>query len=291
VNKAQRYIGEGKVYVVDLDMERYFDTVNHDKVMSCMFERVKDKRVLKLTRRYLQAGMWRHGKYEERRKGTPQGGPLSPLLANLLLDKLDKELRRRGHKFCRYADDCKIYVGSKLASERVLRSITEFIEKELKLRVNREKSKASEVNQSTFLGYTLSREGELKASQTSISRLKGKIRNKTQAWKGKEIEEVIKELNLLIRGWKAYFKYDQRKGIYEKLDGWIKRRLRSYRLKQRKKYGSIVSWLISLGIERIKAIKLACSGKGWWRLSRTPQLHMAMNNVWFVRNGLISLQK
>jgi RNA-directed DNA polymerase len=289
VRAAQQYVEEGYGYVAEVDIEKYFDTVNHDMVMGRLAQHVEDKRVLKIVRRYLQAGMWQEGVYEERRQGTTQGGPLSPLLANLLLDDLDKELRRRGHKFCRYADDCNIYLRSKAAAERVLGSVKRYLEEKLKLRVNEQKSQAGKVSKGKFLGYTIRGSGILKASKESVEELKERVRYITRRKRSQELKEVIKEVNEKVRGWRNYFQYDKRKSIYEELDSWIKRRLRSYRLKQKTRYGTIVRWLISLGVERKEAIKLASSGKGWWRLSKTVQLHMSMNNKWFKEQGLVSL--
>lgn len=291
LNQAKSYVDAGYVYVADLDIEKFFDRVNHDMVMARLARHIGDKRVLRIIRRFLQAGMWKHGVFEDRIQGTPQGGPLSPLLANLLLDDLDKELEKRGHKFCRYADDCNIYVKSKAAAERVLESVSRFLANRLKLKVNPDKSAAAGVTQRTFLGYVIRRNAKLIASALSIERFKGRIRMLTRRNRGRCIEEVVRQVSLLIRGWTGYFKHDRRTSVYQDLDGWIRRRLRCYRLKQRKRTFSIARWLISLGIGRHDAWILAKSSKGWWRLSRTPQLNISLNNQWFADLGLLSMHK
>ncbi|MGR5150168.1 group II intron reverse transcriptase/maturase, partial [Photobacterium alginatilyticum] len=208
---ASHYIREGRGYVVDIDLAKYFDTVNHDRLMHRLSEDITDKRVLKLVRSYLQAGIMRNGLAEQRQRGTPQGGPLSPLLSNIVLDELDKELERRGHKFCRYADDCQIYVGSEEAANRVKASITEFLEQKLKLTVNREKSAATRVTERTYLGHRFQRGGIIHISKRAQTHMKKRVRQITKRNRGRELKTVIVELTQYLRGWQHYFKLAIRK--------------------------------------------------------------------------------
>jgi RNA-directed DNA polymerase len=277
--------------MVDMDLEKFFDRVNHDVLMSRLARRVGDKRLLRIVRRFLQAGMMQGGVCEARREGTPQGGPLSPLLSNLLLDELDKELERRGHRFCRYADDCNIYVRSQAAGERVMASVTRFLEKRLKLRVNRDKSAVAPVWERKFLGHRLLRDGKLGIAPKSIERFKEKVRKITRRNRGVKLARVIEELNLLTRGWVAYFRHAWAKGHMQELDEWIRRKLRCYRLKQCKRAKTIADLLRELGIREVEAWKLALSGKGWWRMAHSPQTHMAMGIKWWEEQGLESLLK
>src|SRR5690348_4529931 len=220
VLKARQYVREGRRWVVDIDLEKFFDRVNHDILMSRLARRIKDKRVLRLIRGYLQAGMMSNGLTTARREGTPQGGPLSPLMSNILLDELDKELERRGHKFCRYADDCNIYVRSRQAGERVMASVTEFLEKRLRLKVNREKSAVARPWERKFLGYSMTwhKQPRLKVAESSIKRLKAKVRVIFNEGRGRSLSQVIKELNALLRGWMQYFRLAEVKGIFDELD-------------------------------------------------------------------------
>src|SRR6266481_4149943 len=229
VVKAREYVREGRRWVVDIDLEKFFDRVNHDILMSRVARRIKDKRVLRLIRRYLQAGMMSNGLTMARREGTPQGGPLSPLLSNILLDELDKELERRGHKFCRYADDCNIYVQSRSSGERVMKSITSFLDQQLRLKVNAEKSAVARPWERKFLGYSLTsnREPRLKVAKESVKRLKGKLREIFRRGRGRKLGKLIAdELSPLLRGWMNYFRLAEVKGVFEELDSWIRRKLR-----------------------------------------------------------------
>ncbi|UTV30945.1 group II intron reverse transcriptase/maturase [Photobacterium atrarenae] len=287
---ASHYIREGRGYVVDIDLAKYFDTVNHDRLMHRLSEDITDKRVLKLVRSYLQAGIMRNGLVEQRQRGTPQGGPLSPLLSNIVLDELDKELERRGHKFCRYADDCQIYVHSEEAANRVKASITEFLEQKLKLRVNREKSAATRVTERTYLGHRFHRDGSIHISKTAQTQMKKRVRQITKRNRGRELKTVIVELTQYLRGWQHYFKLAIRKSAMQRLDEWIRRRLRCYRLKQRKRRYSIATWLRQEGVSERNAWKLAMSDKGWWHLALSPQLNQAMPMKWFKEMGLYSLR-
>lgn len=288
LKRASEYVATGRVIVVDIDLEKFFDRVNHDILMSRMARRIDDKRLLKVIRGFLNAGIMRQGVCVERSEGTPQGGPLSPLLSNVLLDELDKELEKRGHCFCRYADDCNIYVRSQVSGERVLRTVREFLEKRLKLKVNEAKSAVGKVNTRKFLGYRILSTGDLTPAPESLKRAKDKIRRITRRNRGHKLETIIEELNPFLRGWIDYFYLAKAKKIVE-LDAWTRRRLRCYRLKQRKRSRSIAAWLQELGVQRREANNLAYSSKGWWKLSQTPALHAALSNKWFEAQGLVSL--
>ena len=207
-----------------------------------------------------------------------------------MLDELDKELEKRGHKFCRYADDCNIYVGSQKAGERVMASIKQFLEKKLRLKINEKKSKVAEAEECKYLGYKLLNDGKLIVAQESIKRLKDKVRQLTKRNRGKSLEEVVRQLNELLLGWVGYFKLTEYLSQLRQLDGWIRRKLRCYRLKQKKKSWSIAKFLIKLGASADSARKTAVSSKGWWRLSKTLAKHQAMSNEWFEELGLVSLQ-
>jgi RNA-directed DNA polymerase len=289
LKQAQGHVAAGYEVVVDIDLEKFFDRVNHDVLMSRLFRWIGDKRLLRIIRRFLEAGLLQQGVKIRRVEGTPQGGPLSPLLANLLLDDLDKELERRGHRFCRYADDCNIYVRSKRAGERVMHSITGFLENELRLRVNQEKSAVAHVQERKFLGYQLLSEGRLGIAPASLERVKARIRQITRRNRGVSIAKVIGELNEYLTGWVTYFRHAQCRKRLRQLDQWLRRKLRCYRLKQRKRTKSIADFLMEQGVPEWRAWLLALSGKGWWRMSSTPQAHEAMPIQWFQQMGLINL--
>lgn len=289
LKQAQEYVKEGHGIVVDIDLEKFFDRVNHDILMSRLAKRIDDKRVLVIIRRFLEAGMMKQGVIVDRREGVPQGGPLSPLMSNLLLDDLDKELERRGHKFCRYADDCNIYVRSLRSGERVMESVKKFLGKALKLKVNESKSGCSLVEERQFLGYRILCDGKLVIARHSVKRVKDKIRKITRRNRGISLEEIIAELNKTLRGWVNYFQLTQWPSDLRELDSWIRRKLRCYRLKQRKRSWPIATFLISLGVPAHSAWPLAKSSKGWWRLSISIPVHHAMDNVWFEQQGLINL--
>ena len=291
LKQAAKYVEEGRGIVVDIDLEKFFDRVNHDMVMARLARHVSDKRLLHVVRRFLEAGMMWEGVRVERHEGTPQGGPLSPLLANLLLDDLDKELERRGHRFCRYADDCNIYVRTQKAGERVMASVTRFLEGKLKLRVNREKSAVALVQERQFLGYRILWDGRLAIAPRSLERAKRRIREITRRNRGISLERMIGELNSYLMGWVTYFRYAACKRHLRRLDEWIRRKLRCVRLKQRKRAKPIADFLQSLGVPEWNAWILALSGKGWWRKSGTPQAHQAMSIAWFRAQGLVSLSE
>jgi RNA-directed DNA polymerase len=288
---ASSYVEQGRVWVVDMDLEKFFDRVNHDILMSKLAKRIADKRLLKLIRRYLQTGMLLDGVSTQREAGTPQGSPLSPLLSNIMLDELDKELEKRGHKFCRYADDCNIYVCSERAGYRIMKSITGLLEKRLQLKVNPLKSAVAKVDQRKFLGYRLETNGELSIAAESIKRIKEKIRQTTKRNRGCSIEKVIKELNQSLRGWLNYFRLCENARTLRSLDSWCRRKLRCYRLNQCKRARTITNWLMKMGVREKEATQIGSSGKGWWRLSRIPALHRALDNKWFKMQGLLNLEE
>lgn len=258
LQKGAEYVKAGRGIVVDIDLEKFFDRVNHDILMARLARRVADKRLLRLIRRFLEAGMMQNGVCIRRYEGTPQGGPLSPLLANLLLDDLDRELERRGHRFCRYADDCNIYVGSQAAGERVMSSITTFLEKRLRLRVNRKKSAVAPVMERKFLGYRLLPDGRLGIAPSSLKRAKDRVRGITRRNRGISLDRMINELNSFLTGWVTYFRYAACKKHLQRLDEWIRRKLRCVRLKQRKRAKPIADFLQSLGVPEWRAWRLAC---------------------------------
>ena len=286
LHRASEYVKTGRSIVVDLDLEKFFDRVNHDILMSRLARRVDDKRLLRIIRRFLETGMMCKGVCVERHEGTPQGGPLSPLLANLLLDDLDKELEKRGHAFCRYADDCNIYVQSKAAGKRVMASVTAFVESRLRLRVNRDKSAVAPVSERKFLGYRLLPGGKLSIAPTSLVRAKDRIRQITRRNRGVSLERMIGELNSFLPGWVTYFRHAACRSHLHRLDEWTRRKLRCVRLKQRKRAKPIADFLRSLGVPEWRAWILALSGKGWWRLSGSPQAAEAMTLAWFRAQGL-----
>lgn len=289
LEKASQMVSEGRSYVVDLDLEKFFDEVNHDRLMWLLSTRIGDKRLLKLIRKYLQAGIMQEGLTSQRIKGTPQGSPLSPLLSNIVLDELDKELERRGLNYVRYADDIKIFCGSKLSAERVKQKITCYIVDKLKLKVNEQKSKVSRCYELNFLGHSIMTGGRLGLSKQSEDRLKGKVKAITRRNRGVSLEQMLKELNSLLQGWLIYFHRASMKNKIERIDGWIRRRLRCVRLKQCKRTIGIVRWLRKLGMETKRCWLLALSGKGWWRLSNSPAINEAMSIQWFDSNGYYSL--
>lgn len=290
LKKAQEYVQEGRNIVVDIDLEKFFDRVNHDVLMSRLAKRVRDKRLLRIVRRFLEAGVMVQGVCIERYEGMPQGGNLSPLLSNLLLDELDKELEKRGHKFCRYADDCNIYVRSQKAGERVMESIKLFLEEKLKLKLNEKKSKVAEAKECKFLGYKVQNDGRLMIARESVKRLREKIQQVTRRSRGVKLSEVISQLNRLLLGWIGYFRLTEYSIQLKDLDSWIRRKLRCYRLKQRKRGRSIAEFLMELGVAEFDARCVGSSGKGWWRLSCSPALHKALSNDWFKRTGLVNLE-
>lgn len=290
LKRASQYVEAGKHFVIDVDLEKFFDRVNHDMLMARVAKYVRDKRLLRLIRSFLKAGIMSNGVLVNREEGTPQGGNLSPLLSNILLTDLDKELEKRGHKFVRYADDCNIYVNSEAAAKRVLENVTNWLESNLKLKVNREKSAAAKVSERKFLGYQILIDGRLSVAWQSVKRFKTKVINLTKRRVCKSMNQIIDGLNPLIQGWLQYFRMSIGASRFRDLDGWIRRRLRCLRLHQCKRSYATARYLIKLGVTHNSAWMIAKSGKGKWRLSRTPQVQQAMNNNWFNKQGLLSLE-
>lgn len=292
VEQASRFIKTGKEWVVDIDMEKFFDKINHDRLMQRLSKGIGDKRLLRLIHAYLRAGMMQDGLVEQRTAGTPQGGPLSPLLSNIVLDELDKELENRGHSFCRYADDCNIFVKSRKSGERVLASIIKFIEGKLKLKVNREKSGVRHCSEVKFLGYTCLPDGGIRVADKSINRLKDKVKEITRRNRGVRFDQLINELNLVIRGWTNYFTLANRwLSDFTALDGWIRRKLRCYRLKQCGRRYTIVKLLTGMGIPVQKSWNVVMYSQGWWTMSKKVAVGQAMNFQWFATHGLLSLKE
>lgn len=291
VLRAQLYVQAGRRWVVDIDLEKFFDRVNHDILMSRVARKVEDKRMLRLIRRYLQAGIMVGGVTSPRNEGTPQGGPLSPLLSNILLDDLDKELERRGHWFCRYADDCNIYVKSRRAGERVLSSITRFLERRLKLKVNRDKSAIDRPQRRKFLGYSMTfhREPCLRIAPASIERLKDKLRTLFRQGRGRNLLRFIKQLTPMLRGWVNYFRLAECKGVLGKLDGWIRRKLRCILWRQWKKPFTRARNLMKRGIDENRAWQSATNQRGPWWNAGASHMNQAFPKSFFDAVGLLAL--
>ena len=291
VRAAQQHVRAGKRWVVDLDLEKFFDRVNHDMLMSRVARGVKDERVLKLIRRYLEAGLLREGLTQPRTEGTPQGGPLSPLLSNLLLNDLDRELERRGHSFCRYADDCNVYVRSRAAAEHAMTEITRFLEQELRLKVNREKSACARPWERKFLGYSLTWHvnAKLKIAPESVQRLYEKVRERLRTGRGQSLAAMISELNVLLRGWMSYFRLTEVKGVLDDLDGWLRRKLRSLLWRQWKRTFTRAKALMKRGLLRARAWRSATNGRGAWWNAGASHMNHAYPKSYFDRMGLVSL--
>ena len=292
LKQAQKHINDGYRYVVDMDLEKFFDNVNHDLLMHLIARKIKDKRVLKLIRKYLNSGIMLKGMSIKSEEGTPQGGPLSPLLSNILLDELDKELERRGHRFCRYADDCNIYVRSIRAGERVLKSITKFLEGKLKLKVNTEKSAVSSPTKRKFLGYSFYYGKDaikFRVHDKSYERLKEKIKNITNRNVSMNFDYRIKRLNEIIVGWVNYFKLADMKGKLSELDQWIRRRLRAVVWKTWKLSKTRFKNLMKLGVSKEVAWQFANTRKGYWRISKSPILNKTITNQRLTNHGFKSL--
>ncbi|ARN56317.1 group II intron reverse transcriptase/maturase [Sedimentisphaera salicampi] len=294
LKQLQSYCAEGYRWVVDMDLEKFFDNVNHDILMNRISRRVQDKRVLGLIRRYLQSGIMVDGAVNILSKGTPQGSPLSPLLSNIMLDNLDKELEKRGHKFTRYADDCNIYVRSKRAGERVLESIGNFLQKELKLKLNSEKSAVGRPWNRSFLAYSITthRKGKLKPSKDAVKRFKKKVKVLFRKGRGRNIVRFIKDtLNPVLRGWGQYFRLSEVKGIFEELDRWIRRRLRCIKWRQWKHPKTRLKMLKRRKLPEEQAAKSAYNGRGPWWNAGASHLNKAFPKSYFNKLGLISLQQ
>lgn len=293
VRKAKGYIEDGYRWVVDIDLEKFFDKVNHDKLMGLLAKRIDDKVLLNLIRKYLNAGIMIGGVVSQNTEGTPQGGPLSPLLSNIILDMLDNELENRGHKFVRYADDCNIYVKSKKAGLRTMDGITSFIEEKLSLKVNREKSAVDRPWNRKFLGFSFTsrEEPKIRISKQSIKRFKQRVKEITSRKSPIPMDVRVQKLNQYLVGWCGYYALADTPSIFKDLESWIRRRLRLCYWKQWKFPKTRVRKLIGLGIDKHKAYEWGNSRKGYWRITSSPILHRALNNAYWRREGLKSLSE
>lgn len=291
VQRARGYIASGHRWVVDVDLEKFFDRVNHDVLMARVARQVKDKRVLLLIRRYLQAGIMEGGLVSPRTEGTPQGGPLSPLLSNILLDEWDRELERRGHRFVRYADDCNVYVRSKAAGERVLASLERWLAQRLRLRVNRDKSGVARPWMRKFLGYSVTwdRATRLRVSPAAVTRLKTKVRTVLARGRGRRLADVVRELNLATRGWVVYFRLAEVKASFEDLDKWLRRKLRCVVWRQWKRPRTRYHELRRRGLDEARARASAFNGRGPWWNAGASHMHAAVPTAVFRQLGLLSL--
>jgi len=289
LERARAHIAAGHRWVVDLDLEKFFDRVNHDVLMSRLARRIKDKRILRLIRRYLQAGMMADGVAWPRTEGTPQGGPLSPLLSNVLLDELDQELERRGHRFVRYADDCNVYVRSRPAGARVLTSLERFLSKRLRLTVNREKSAVGRPWQRKFLGYTFTThyQPKLKVAPEAVKRLKGRVREILRRGRGRRLADVIAELRPLLLGWVSYYRKSQVRITFEQLDQWLRRKLRAILWRQWKRPGTRAKNLIRRGLARARAWISARNGRGAWWNAGASHMNQAVPTRYLSQLGLV----
>lgn len=292
MKQAQEYTQEGYEWVVDIDLEKFFDRVNHDMLMARVAREVKDKRVLKLIRAYLNSGMMNNGVVMEAEEGVPQGGPLSPLLSNVMLDDLDKELEKRGHKFVRYADDCNIYVKTQRAGERVMESVREYLEKKLKLKVNAKKSKVDRATRVKFLGFSFYKnKGEMliRVASRSLERFRDKLRRLTKRTRSGKLEEIIQEINTYTMGWIGYYRQANTPSVYEELDKWIRRRLRQLIWKRWKRGTTRYRELVKLGVPKWRA-GLGAVGKSPWHMSASPVINEALSNRYFRNLGLRNIK-
>jgi RNA-directed DNA polymerase len=293
VAQAQAYIAEGYGFTVDMDLEKFFDRVNHDILMGRVAKRVEDKRMLKLIRAFLNAGVMENGLVSPSEEGTPQGGPLSPLLSNLLLDDLDRELERRGLRFVRYADDCNIYVRSRRAGERVLQSITRFLTDKLKLRVNGSKSGVARPAERKFLGFSFTRgkRPKRRIAPKTLLRLKKRIRELTKRNRGVSLQRMVEQLRRYLIGWRGYFGFCQTPSVLRDLDSWIRRRLRCFQWKLWKRGKTRFAELRRRGVGKDLAAQTAGSPRGLWHLSRSPALSIALPGAYFDSLGLPQLSE
>jgi RNA-directed DNA polymerase len=291
VQAARQHVAAGKRWVVDMDLEKFFDRVNHDLLMGKLAQKIEDARVLKLICRYLEAGMMQEGLVSPRVEGMPQGGPLSPLLSNIMLTELDRELERRGHAFCRYADDCNVYVRSQKAGERVLASLTRFISGRLKLKVNAVKSAVAEPWRRKFLGYSMTwhQKPKLRIATPSLKRLEVRVRELLRGARGQSVSRTIEQLNPLLRGWAAYFKLAEAKRAVEELDGWIRRKLRCVLWRQWKRVHTRARMLMKNGLTEERAWRSAGNQRGPWFNAGAPHMNAAFPKSWFDSLGLVSL--
>ena len=291
VQQAQEYIAEGYDWVVDIDLEKFFDRVNHDMLMARVARGVKDKRMLKLIRAYLESGVMVNGVVMETEEGTPQGGPLSPLLSNIMLNDLDKELEKRGHKFVRYADDCNIYVKTPRAGERVLESVKQYLEKKLKLKVNPKKSKVEKATKAKFLGFSFwkrKREVYVRIANRTKERYMEKMRNLTRRTRSGKLENILHEVNQFNRGWMAYFRLATTPSVYQQLDEWTRRRLRQLLWKRWKQGATRLQELVRLGVPPERA-RMGATGTSPWRMAHCPPVQEALSNAFWRNSGLEGL--
>jgi group II intron reverse transcriptase/maturase len=288
VREAQRYVQQGKRWVVDVDLTKFFDRVNHDILMGKLAHRMADKRVLGLIRRYLNAGIMANGVAMDRHEGTPQGGPLSPLLANVLLDEVDKELEKRGHSFVRYADDCNVYVQSKRAGERMMAALQKLYGR-LRLQINEQKSAVARAWERKFLGFTFwvgtGRTIRRKVAKPALEAMKDRVRRLTRGTIGRSLARVCTDLAVYLRGWKNYFRLAETPGVFAELDEWIRHRLRALQLKQWKRGTTIFRELTARGLSRDAAAKVAGNGRRWWKNS-AMSIHIALPNKLFDQLGV-----
>lgn len=292
IKQAQVYMQAGYEWVVDIDLEKFFDRVNHDMLMARVARVVKDKRVLKLIRAYLNSGVMVNGVVLDTEEGTPQGGPLSPLLSNIMLDDLDKELEKRGHKFVRYADDCNIYVQTRRAGERVMESVKTFLEKKLKLKVNPKKSKVDRATRVKFLGFSFyKRKGEvlIRVATRSLERFRGKLRRLTKRTRSGKLEDIIQEINQYTMGWMGYYRQANTPSVFEGLDSWIRRRMRQMVWKRWKRGTTRYRNLVKMGVPKWRAQEGA-GGKSPWHMSKSPVINEALSNARWRNAGLKSLK-
>jgi RNA-directed DNA polymerase len=291
VAQAQQYIAEGYGWCVDFDLEKFFDRVNHDKLMGQIAKRVGDKRLLKLIRAFLNAGVMENGLVSPSVEGTPQGGPLSPLLSNLVLDELDRELERRGHRFVRYADDSNIYVRSERAGQRVMESVKRFITEKLKLKVNESKSAVAKPQERKFLGFSFTdgKEPKRNIAPKAIDRFKERIREITHRSRGRSMEQVMAELARYVRGWRGYFGFCETPWELRRLDSWVRRRVRCAFWRQWKTGRKRYAELVRRGASREESAQTAGTRSGPWRVSQSPALHRALSNAYLTSLGLPSL--
>ncbi|MGB5955004.1 group II intron reverse transcriptase/maturase [Pseudomonas sp.] len=291
VEMARAHVASGHRWCVEIDLEKFFDRVNHDILMACIERRVKDKCVLRLIRRYLEAGVMSGGVVSPRQEGTPQGGPLSPLLSNILLDELDRELERRGHRFVRYADDANIYVRSPRAGERVLTSVERFLNQRLKLTVSQKKSRVARAWKCDYLGYGMSwhQQPRLRVAATSLGRLRDRLAELLRGARGRKMTNTIERINPVLRGWAGYFKLSQSKRPLEELDGWIRHKLRCAIWRQWKQPSTRARNLMRLGLSEKRACKSAYNGRGPWWNSGAPHMNQALPKKLWDRLGLVSI--
>jgi len=290
VKAARSHVAADRRFVVDLDLEKFFDRVNHDVLMARVARKVSDKRVLRLIRRYLQAGLMTGGMATMRTEGTPQGGPLSPLLSNILLDDLDKELERRGHAFCRYADDCNVYVRTRQAGERVMASLIRFLRDRLRLSVNVAKSAVDRPWNRSFLGYSMTahRPARLRVAPASAKRFRAKLRRVFGTGRGRAVGATVQDLAPILRGWTAYFRHAEAQNAFEELDGWVRRRVRCILWRQWKLPATRTAKLVQRGLPERRARDTAANGRGpWWNAGASHMGH-AYPKAFFVQLGLIS---